>query len=382
MPSAYRQTYGNPISINDRGQVVGVDGRRAVLWEKGKTIHLKALPGVVLSLPVAINQRGQVIGTGHTKPGFYEDQERAFLWQKGVVRALGTLPGMKSSRAVGINASGQIVGTASSSKGSQPFLWQNGKLTPLRTPQGSSWCMAGPMSGSGEAINDRGQVIENCTLANHARRAFLWEKGKLTDLGTLGQGFSEAEAKAINQQGQIVGWSGNHAFLWQKGTLLDLGGPNGYRGLAWDLNDHGQVVGYVVTSIPTGGQSSDCYHAAFWQDGKLTDLSSLNSNSTCDAAASAAHQLRQSSAAAINNHGVIIGGLGSDAVLWKPPPSGSRLPKVRGARVCGASGSSPGAGDCLSSLCGGLATCFKSRPFLSGDCGCRGPRGRARKRDC
>jgi probable HAF family extracellular repeat protein len=69
-------------------------------------------------------------------------------------------------------------------------------------------------------INDRGQVVGYSSTASGEFHAFLWENGKMTDLGTLPGGVF-SRALGINNRGQVVGWSDTasgetHAVLWTK----------------------------------------------------------------------------------------------------------------------------------------------------------------------
>jgi probable HAF family extracellular repeat protein len=77
--------------------------------------------------------------------------------------------------------------------------------------------------------------------------AFLWQNGKMRDLGTL-PGESQSRAEDINNRGQVVCWSGG-AFLWQNGKMRDLGALSGVdESAALGINSLGQVVGYARPS--------------------------------------------------------------------------------------------------------------------------------------
>lgn len=119
----------------------------------------------------------------------------------------------------------------------------------------------------------------------------------ITDLDP--QGVENSGAVAINDRGQVVGWSVSpwDGFLWQKGTRRDLG----MLGSPSDINESGQIVGQTYT------QSGE-YHAFVWQDGTMTDLGTLGSG--------------ESKAVAINDSGWIVGAnaLAGDnwrAFLWQ-----------------------------------------------------------------
>jgi probable HAF family extracellular repeat protein len=320
-------TLGGPTSgvrgMNGLGQVVGVSATRsgaehAFLWQKGKLTDMGTLAGLENSEPSDINERGQVVGWSQSKTG----EERAFLWQKGRMTALGTLGG-KWSLAHAINDRGQIVGqsltnlSVSLENGDvitarHAFLWQNGKLTDLGTlphHQSGSWALA---------INNRGQIVgaarweSGGNLEEH--RPFLWQNGKLTDLGTLtarpgelqtGTGLNSAVA--INERGQVTGTcetvDQTHGVLWQNGRLIDLGtlGTNNGNGFVANINGRRQIVG--ARQAENGTQ-----HAFLWQNGKMTDLGTLPGGD-------------KSYANAINNHGQIVGASTTrtgqtHAVLW------------------------------------------------------------------
>jgi hypothetical protein len=74
----------------------------------------------------------------------------------------------------------------------------------------------------------------------------------ITDLGTLDG--NSTQALAINDHGQIVGYSGQNALLWEKGQMNHIG-----QFFAIDINNRGQVVG----------------EGELWERGEITDLRSL-----------------------------------------------------------------------------------------------------------
>src|SRR6266568_4340332 len=262
----------------------------AFRWQQGILRDLGTLAGGDNSVAFGINALTQTIGqseNGLINPLAGVPENDAVLWGKdGQIVDLGTLGG-NGSAAFAINSRGQIVGGALNDvpdpfsmpgmgKQARAFLWQKGVMRDLGT-------LGGP-DAFAALINDRGQVVglsypdtnptSTCfmgfPLTTHP---FLWQNGTMLDLGTLG-GTCAGPGK-LNNRGQVAGSSNLagdltfHPFLWDGETLKDLGTLGGSFGFGNSLNEAGDVVGAANT---TGDESA---HAFFWKNGVMTDLGTV-----------------------------------------------------------------------------------------------------------
>ena len=249
--------------INANGQIVGVStvatGDRAFLWTStGGMQDLGDLPGGDnFSEARGINFSGQVVGSSRAATGF-----RAFLWTSGGgMQNLGDLPGgLDVSAANDINAAGQVVGNSAAADGFRAFRWTSGAGM-----QGLG-VLPGFADSFANGINNNGQVV-GYSSASARSRAFLWTSGGgMLDLGDLPGGEDASRATAVNDSGQVVGWSygsptaGSRAFIWTSGGgLQDLNNWVMASGFGWTLevasaiNNAGQIVG-------TGPNPNGDYH--------------------------------------------------------------------------------------------------------------------------
>lgn len=291
--------------INDLGIAVGVSENgaldpmtgypeyHAVVWKNGQTIDLGTLGGAV-SQAFAANEFEQVVGVAaNSIPDQYTNdigpctpwncwtvttQQRAFLWKGGQLQDLGTLGTGTDAVALFINGRGQVAGMSFTNTVPNPttgfptqdgFLWDKGNMIDLGT-------LGGTVSQVFR-LNNRGQVVGRSNLAgDRVRHGFFWDRGVLTDLGTLGG--PNSVAFAVSDSGVVAGTAGTpvpnmpHAFTWKNGTITDLGtvAGDGASG-AQDVNSAGTVVG---ESCDTG--SCDVSRAFVWENGgPMMDLNKL-----------------------------------------------------------------------------------------------------------
>jgi probable HAF family extracellular repeat protein len=283
----FSNSLGQITGVSDNGQVdpqLGGPEGMAVVWEKGGRIIDLGTLGGTQSLAGGINNHGQVIGVAaNTIPDpislfGWATQTRAALWDSNGIHDLGTLGGPDAATSY-INNVGQVSGisyvdTASSSPcpfdfpfKTRGFLWENGKMIDLGT-------LGGSCSGTVK-INNRGQIAGSSTLPfDQPDHPFLWENGRMRDLGTLGGSFGLANS--LNESGDVAGTSSPagdesvHAFFWRNGRMTDLGTvPGDSCSIAHSLNNGGRVVG---TSLDCANFGVELHGFLWWPGSRLVDL--------------------------------------------------------------------------------------------------------------
>jgi probable HAF family extracellular repeat protein len=300
--------------INQRGWVAGSSNetgnetRHATLWRHGSLVDLKTLGGPSSNVVWhGLNDHGLVAGIAETNrpnplnedwscSAFFPTTARliclGFYWEDGRMKSLPTLGGY-NGYAAGVNDRGQIVGWAETPvhdptcNAPQVLQFRAVVWEPKQRRKTELHPFPGDSTSAATAINNRGQAVGisgECDVAVgrfSARRAVLWENGKVRILGDLG-GTSWHTPTDISERGDVVGFSNPDvpgdevgdflalAFLWtERNGIKGLGKPPGdATSQALGINSRRQVVG---VSTKEAGAS----RAFFWQDGVMTDLNDL-----------------------------------------------------------------------------------------------------------
>jgi probable HAF family extracellular repeat protein len=238
--------------IDNAGQIVGAafnsaQNSHAFLYAGGIMNDLGTLGGPN-SYATAVNAAGQITGYSDlTGSSSGDSLYHAFLYTGGQLNDLGILSPYTDSNGVQINSSGQIIGGLySTSLDSNSFLYNNGGMTNLTTVTSLA---------AVTAFNDHGQYTGYKTSG----QSYIYQNGSLTYLGSP-DGFDAAMPYAINNSGQIVGaletgGTSFNAFIWSNGLLSNLNSdiePSSGWTLqeATAINDNGQIVGYGLN--PSG----------------------------------------------------------------------------------------------------------------------------------
>lgn len=233
--------------------------------------------GGTSSAGISVNDFGLV--TGHsTLEG--DETVHATAWLYGLTFDLGTLGGPNSAVLWPVkNDRGMVVGVAE---------------TADEDPLGEAWSCSNFFPGE---------------PTGHVCRGFVWERGVMKALPTLGgtHGF----AAGANNLGHVVGWAENEvedptcvapqvlqfrAVRWdprrdEMEELPPLEGDTSTAATA--INDHGQVVGISgICDVAVGRFSAA--HAVLWQDGEVIDIGNLGG-------------VAWNTPMAINNHGEVVG---------------------------------------------------------------------------
>ena len=213
------------------------------------------------------------------------------------------LGSVQSITAAAINNQGEVTGTQASVEGGEPFgsafIYAGGTTTLIAFSRFSS----------GNAINDKGQVVgqTNTTPPNTGEpppQAFLYTYSNNSTVVIDNVAYRPSDAYGINNAGQVTGslstvpctgvgpflmcnLGDTHAFYYAGAGLMDIGTLGGTFSTGTSINNLDQIVG--ISSVAT----SSLNHLFFYAQGHMYDLGTPAGQSVVGAA--------------INDHDEIIG---------------------------------------------------------------------------
>ncbi|MBJ6761077.1 hypothetical protein JGU66_09905 [Myxococcaceae bacterium JPH2] len=238
-------------AVNARGDVLGQQGGSdVVVTAQGTTLNLAKLMGAEHVDGSRLNVWGQVTGTA-----LINGTAQSFLFDTTNLKAKPTV--LKAGAALGLNDVGTVVGSQTDGKTTRAFLFDGQEVRSL--PLQAEWSTA-------VAVNNRG-VVAGSYDSGKGHRAFRAFLDTAEDLGDLGGG--ESEARALNEQGVVVGTAKTEKGTWTaflsrpKEGLKDLGSLEKLPfSVATAINSAGWVVGMAHDGKPDGTRRAFLYTPA------------------------------------------------------------------------------------------------------------------------
>jgi probable HAF family extracellular repeat protein len=250
-------SFSTPVALNDSGEVVGestdTTGNQAIIYSGGVLTNLGAIVGGAVNNASSVNATGEIIGSfrqladsgpaaqsylyngtvnvinpgGNFTGAFLINNSgvivggvtlvggaHAATLTGTTVHDLGTLPGVTESAGLAVNSAGDVAGWSGNVAPSGPT-----PITKINLTQDNALGVVLGISPGGLSIGEGSEFETGDAFFYNASTQ------KMTDLGTLGGGFSAA--LGINDAGDIVGTSltaagDYHAFLDDGSSTVDL----------------------------------------------------------------------------------------------------------------------------------------------------------------
>jgi probable HAF family extracellular repeat protein len=258
---------------------------------------------------IGLNNAGEIVGSS----SYYSPTTAApFLYQNGKFTDL--TPALGATAMIrGITDSGQVYGGINGATGGSGFIPNsNGQVTWINPHPGQHYAGVSGLDSGGDmlywsgiqnllshqgtttninalyagqtfgvwTLGEGGQAIGSAYPASNLTQehAFVYQNGKLTDVGSLG---GLTEAFGVNRAGQVIGFSATsltnyadteHAYVSHNGTITDLGTLGGPRSYAFGINNLGQIVGASDVVPGAVNRNSDAF---LYQGGTMYDLNKL-----------------------------------------------------------------------------------------------------------